>query len=215
MISNSLTMLAATLLLASTGSLASGNHHGGHGDDKVSSELSMEGLSMDDMSMDGMKLDNVDSSSMSMEAMDHGAGGHMHDFWVEPPTAYSDKVFSQWSSFAIAKQGMVLYRDNCLSCHGFDGKGNGPLAKSLKHPPADLTNHFHTAPGEGDQYLFWRVSEGGLVEPFASADSAMPSFKEVLSEAERWSVLTYIHQAFHGSFSAPHTMQGDAHDGHH
>jgi hypothetical protein len=28
---------------------------------------------------------------------------------------------------------------SCASCHGVDGKGNGPVAKTLKQPPADLT----------------------------------------------------------------------------
>lgn len=28
---------------------------------------------------------------------------------------------------------------NCAECHGFEGKGDGPLAKVLIKPPADLT----------------------------------------------------------------------------
>ncbi|MBU2581582.1 MAG: cytochrome c [Alphaproteobacteria bacterium] len=28
---------------------------------------------------------------------------------------------------------------NCAECHGFEGKGDGPLAKALIKPPADLT----------------------------------------------------------------------------
>jgi hypothetical protein len=31
-------------------------------------------------------------------------------------------------------------------------------------------------------YLFWRVSEGGMMEPFKSMKSAMPAFKTILSE---------------------------------
>lgn len=27
----------------------------------------------------------------------------------------------------------------CVSCHGIDGKGDGPVAKALKIPPTDLT----------------------------------------------------------------------------
>jgi Cu/Ag efflux protein CusF len=85
-------------------------------------------------------------------------------------------------------------------CHGTDGKGLGPGAKGLAHPPADLTHHFHRAPGDGDAYLFWRVSEGGQVEPFKSAQSAMPAFKTMLSEEQRWDVLTYVHAQFHKGF---------------
>jgi len=31
------------------------------------------------------------------------------------------------------------YRTSCLSCHGVDGKGNGPMAQLLKVQPSDLT----------------------------------------------------------------------------
>jgi mono/diheme cytochrome c family protein len=35
--------------------------------------------------------------------------------------------------------GPDLYRSYCASCHGADGKGQGPVASILKVPPADLT----------------------------------------------------------------------------
>lgn len=71
------------------------------------------------------------------------------------------------------------------------------MGQSLSHQPADLTNNFHTSPGNGDAYLFWRVSEGGTAEPFKSQGSAMPAFKDVLSVSERWDVLAYVHTFFH------------------
>jgi Cu/Ag efflux protein CusF len=89
-----------------------------------------------------------------------------------------------------------------MVCHGTDGKGTGPAAKGLPHAPADLTHHFHRAPGDGDAYLFWRVSEGGQVEPFQSMQSTMPAFKTVLTEDQRWDVLAYVHAQFHRGFMA-------------
>ena len=35
--------------------------------------------------------------------------------------------------------GKMIFQQNCASCHGKDGRGAGPAAKSLKTPPADLT----------------------------------------------------------------------------
>jgi mono/diheme cytochrome c family protein len=36
-------------------------------------------------------------------------------------------------------EGQELFRTFCASCHGPDGRGNGPVAFALKRPPADLT----------------------------------------------------------------------------
>jgi mono/diheme cytochrome c family protein len=35
--------------------------------------------------------------------------------------------------------GASLYRAHCASCHGVSGRGDGPVARFLKHPPANLT----------------------------------------------------------------------------
>lgn len=35
--------------------------------------------------------------------------------------------------------GWAEFKASCASCHGQDGKGNGPISGQLKVPPADLT----------------------------------------------------------------------------
>jgi len=140
---------------------------------------------------------------------------HRHDKWVAPPKTYKDKTSTMWNDKESANRGQTIYKQDCLQCHGVDGKGTGPLASSLEHAPADLTNHFHQAPGKGDAYLYWRVSEGGRVEPFVSMKSNMPSFKMILSEQARWDVLTYVHQEFHKSFVENKNDEvADEHHGH-
>jgi mono/diheme cytochrome c family protein len=148
--------------------IAAGNHSGGHGDD---------------------------------DSTQHASAGemnrHNHDKWVDPPSEYTDLTSHKWADAEAIANGHKLYAKQCLICHGEDGQGKGPIAASLGHPPADLTNNFHTEPGNGDAYLFWRVTEGGLAEPFRSQGSAMPAFKDVLSVDERWEVLAYVHTFFH------------------
>jgi len=147
---------------------AAGNHSGGHGDEHQAQHASGDGMSH-----------------------------HSHDNWVDPPAEYADLISHKWADIEAIANGEKLYANQCVSCHGVDGQGTGPVAASLRHPPADLTNNFHTRPGDGDAYLFWRVSEGGLVEPFRSQSSAMPAFKDTLSVDERWDVLAYVHAFFH------------------
>lgn len=38
-----------------------------------------------------------------------------------------------------APSGASLYRENCASCHGAKGAGDGPVAAKLKPKPSDLT----------------------------------------------------------------------------
>jgi mono/diheme cytochrome c family protein len=130
-------------------------------------------------------------------------GTHQHPWWETPPAAYANARSTRWGDAAAIARGAQLFQTYCLMCHGADGKGTGPLARGLPHPPADLTHHFHRAPGDGDAYLFWRVSEGGQVEPFKSSQSAMPAFKAILSEDQRWDVLAYVHTEFHKGFLPP------------
>jgi mono/diheme cytochrome c family protein len=42
-------------------------------------------------------------------------------------------------SFVGGEAGDSLYRTYCASCHGAKGKGDGPLASSIRVRPADLT----------------------------------------------------------------------------
>jgi mono/diheme cytochrome c family protein len=51
--------------------------------------------------------------------------------------------------------GSEMYKAYCASCHGLEGKGNGPAAEALKVPPTDLTA---LAVKNGGKYPSLRVS---------------------------------------------------------
>lgn len=48
------------------------------------------------------------------------------------------------------ESGDYLYKTYCASCHGASGKGDGPLAPSLRVQPADLTRFAKKSGGKYD-----------------------------------------------------------------
>ena len=89
-------------------------------------------------------------------------------------------------------RGKEIYAAKCALCHGDKGDGKGPGAVNLPLKPADLTDAKMVAEMPGN-FWFWRVSEGGLVEPFKSKGSVMPAWKGELSTNDRWAVIAYAH----------------------
>ena len=85
-----------------------------------------------------------------------------------------------------ASKGRAIYEANCVSCHGPTGKGDGPAGGALETKPLNLAaNQFALSDG----YLYWRISEGGMIEPFASM---MPAWRGLLREEQIWEVITYL-----------------------
>lgn len=109
------------------------------------------------------------------------------------PTEYAtvippDDVLN--SSDALAA-GQSIFLANCSACHGVFGNGKGTTNPAFGTQPADFTNRTRMA-SLSPQYLFWRVSEGGRIEPFRSQGSIMPAWKYSLAPEQRWQVIAYI-----------------------
>jgi len=137
---------------------------------------------------------------------DHTEGmPHMH---VETPDEFAGLAnpFAEDADAILA--GAEIFATNCTPCHGETGEGDGPAAAGLDPKPADLADGAMMGMA-GDDYLFWRVTAGGTMEPF---NSAMPSWEQVLTEEQRWQVISYIR-----TLSSEHmdTAGGHMHDGGH
>jgi len=69
--------------------------------------------------------------------------------------------------------GAEMYKTWCSSCHGAQGRGDGPVAAALKKPPADLTQ---LAKKNGGKFPTGRVREyiEGTKEVAAHGSRDMP-----------------------------------------
>lgn len=100
--------------------------------------------------------------------------------WKAPLRASRKKNPVPLSEKSI-EAGKAVYAQHCLSCHGAGGKGDGPAAKDLPKKVQDLADPKTVAETEG--VLFWKVTEGR---------APMPSYEKLVSENDRWNVVSYM-----------------------
>jgi mono/diheme cytochrome c family protein len=81
-----------------------------------------------------------------------------------------------------AAAGTLLFKNNCASCHGPQGLGDGPAAAALDPAPKNLANLQKIA---RDDYLFWRISTG-------REGTAMVAWKSVLTDEQIWQVIAFL-----------------------
>lgn len=101
--------------------------------------------------------------------------------WNPPDSANQLKNPQPATPESLA-DGMALYSNRCLSCHGPNADGKGERAKNLSIAPADLTPAGAIV-HETDGMIFWKISEG---------HRPMPAYKNRLTEKERWDVVNYL-----------------------
>jgi mono/diheme cytochrome c family protein len=118
--------------------------------------------------------------SANLKASQAAYGSQGQASWVAPPSA--EKIKNPVSPNATSLEaGKKIFTDNCASCHGATGKGDGPVAAGLLPHPADLTSS--AVQQQTDGALFYKISEGR---------SLMPSFTSALTEHQRWDVVNHI-----------------------
>jgi mono/diheme cytochrome c family protein len=103
------------------------------------------------------------------------------------PAPYASMTDPLPSSPETLARGAGVYKDNCASCHGANGRGDGEAGQDLSPRPADLLMLSRMRMGQWHAFMYWAVAEGG--EPFGTA---MPAFKDSLEPDEIWAVISYI-----------------------
>lgn len=100
--------------------------------------------------------------------------------WVSPKSAdaISNPLKNDQTSI---KKGKALFQQLCAVCHGDKGKGDGIASAALIPKPANFTSEkFHN---QTDGAVFWKLTEG---------KAPMASYKESLSETQRWQLVNYL-----------------------
>lgn len=111
--------------------------------------------------------------------------------WADEGDALQDEPVLIKANPEDVAAGKKIYEKRCWGCHGVEGAGDGPAANRLYPRPRDFTSgiyKFHTTPIfelPRDDDLFETVSNG-------LPGTAMPAWKDTLTEKKRRQVITYI-----------------------
>jgi len=126
--------------------------------------------------------------------------GMMSQHHAPIPIEYAGMTNPIPSESDSLERGASLYATNCASCHGDGGMGDGPAASALDPAPAPVA---HSSQMMADDYLFWRISEGGT-----SLGSSMPAWK-TLDEEARWDIINYMRALGTGDAKPASNMGGE------
>ena len=94
-----------------------------------------------------------------------------------------------------ADAGKAIWTRECLVCHGDAATGKGPYRAGIEPVPPDFSAHADYVPFTDGDY-FWRISEG---VPW----TAMPTWKVLYNDTERWQLTHYIRSFFTQTETAP------------
>jgi mono/diheme cytochrome c family protein len=88
-----------------------------------------------------------------------------------------------WSADYVAMSGEDLYRRFCASCHGLQGRGDGPVAASFRVEVPDLTRTAERGRAAGSRDRIVRIIDGRYIIG-AHGTRLMPVWGEDLARLE-------------------------------
>ena len=82
------------------------------------------------------------------------------------------------------ERGAALFQENCASCHGADGRGDGTESRRLGLTPANFTDQAFMQVETPDDFF--------NVVTLGRRRSGMPAWSDALSVQQRWDVVRYV-----------------------
>lgn len=107
------------------------------------------------------------------------------DPWKAPAEADQLKDPLAANPKAIS-MGAKVFGSLCWTCHGMQGRGDGPNAAVLKMHPADLGSPSVQAQSNGA--LYWKITKGR---------GEMASYEQVLTREDRWALTHFLRALQH------------------
>ncbi len=99
-----------------------------------------------------------------------------------------------------------IFMDACAQCHGARGAGNGARPVEDQDPEKPFISHIQPPPMDyrlkeqmarfDDAFLFWLIKLGRIDVTEMKKFDFMKAYGHVLSDAEIWSVVQYVREAF-------------------
>ena len=93
------------------------------------------------------------------------------------------------------QEGMRVYYENCLACHGDALDGQGHYAAGFNPAPLSFQD-VGTIAQLTESFVFWRIAKGGAGLPSEGTpwNSAMPAWEDFLTADEIWAVIIYLYE---------------------
>lgn len=120
------------------------------------------------------------------------------------PSAGSRVDRADVTNVRLVEQGRQLYTTRCAGCHGSDlgGEQGWPQRRANGVMPAAPLDERGVTWQHADQWIFTTIKDGGQATAPAGTISYMPAFGGGLTDAEIWSVISYIKSTWPESLQA-------------
>lgn len=111
--------------------------------------------------------------------------------WDAPPEARLVPNALSATNAEHVKRGRSLFMKHCVTCHGNEGRGDGPSARlharRSGYAPRDLSRP-DVQQGLTDGEMFWKLTNGWR----PAGRTVMPGLGDEVSEEDRWRIVLYV-----------------------